>query len=451
MDRDASDPQTAAVTFELGGDHEPVPPRRPLLIRIAAKPVVRGTAAVSVFALAMAILYRALTTLRPPLLLQKDLLQDYLMGHAISRGMAPYQRVDVLSQLLKVTEPGAGATFPHPSPHPPAVLHIARLLAETTFQNACALWMAMSLLMLILGVHLLCKEMSLARSTWEPCLWILGVAIMSWPVAYDLNFGQFGCVLFVCFVLLLRFERRERWVLGGIALGVAFSLKLYGWPMLIRGLLMRNRMFVRAALVTFCVLQLSALAWISSSDLRQYIVQVIPKTSAHYRGSERNVSMWSFGDRLFGGLRPGVTSNVVTAPPLLLAPELVAPASAIAPALLLAFLCFATRRNPESTYSFAAFVAASTILNPVAWETYLVPLIPVVVLLGRGLSIERWPRARSLAFGSSVFVLLFMPAIRNLAIGSHVEVSAVAALVTALPIAAVLALISLALVHVRRE
>ena len=281
------------------------------------------------------------------------------------------------------------------------------------------------------------------------------LALTSWPVSYDLFFGQFGCLLFLLLALALRFERRSRMFASGTAIGAAIALKLYGWPLLIRAALMRRYSVIAGAGAVLVVADLGAALLAGMNEVMRYYTDVAPHAAGYYAGSERNISLSTIGTRLFAGLDPGITRNVVEAPPLFHSPALAQVSVFLVPIGSLIGLCYLLRRNLNHPFAFAGFVTLSAIINPVAWETYLVPLILTLVLLAPRLAsphqeLSKPMIARAL-FCISCFVILFAPSLRAWLIGSESEVGTFVGLLTAVPILAVLVLGTQAVIIARTE
>jgi hypothetical protein len=85
---------------------------------------------------------------------------------------------------------------------------------------------------------------------------------------------------------------------------------------------------------------------------------------------------------------------------------------------------------------FLVMLSVSTVLNPIAWEIYLTLLFLPLAVVGRRLAQQSWPPRASVAFACLVFMLTALKVPRALVLGegTGLNVSALQALVTALPL-----------------
>src|SRR5262249_40586508 len=105
-----------------------------------------------------------------------------------------------------------------------------------------------------------------------------------------------------------------------------------------------------------------------------------------YRGWETNFSAWTIGQRLFS-----TSGEVLQSTPLWQAPLLARIATMALPLLIAGLAIRAARRLQSFDSSFALLMAIGVVLNPVAWQPYLMTAAPALVLLAMRLRELHWP------------------------------------------------------------
>jgi hypothetical protein len=372
-------------------------------------------------------------TLRAPEVYRKDLLQDYLAARAVLDGKDPYRPMSVLTAEYVGPVPGALA-FPHPTPHPPPALLLTLPLGLTSYPRAAAAW-----LLLEYGLLAACC-VALARGVWRSRglaapLALAALALWTCPVRDDLILGQFSVVILALFVASYLAVSAGRQAVGGLWLGAAVALKFLGWPVVAYYAWKRRWRVVLAAAAVLGASHAIA-AGVMPGAVARYYAAVAPHAGADYSASDLNISAWTLGQRLFGGLYSQATVNNVTAPPFLNRPALAGPAgSALALAAFAACLVAASRRREESD-GFLVMLCASTVLNPIAWDIYLTLLLLPLAVAGARLAARSWPPRPTLALAGLVVFLVVLKLPRELALGGGPErpVSAVRALAGTAPL-----------------
>lgn len=398
----------------------------------ASSPLVSCFGSVFVL-LALAHVVTTLGTVGPAQVYRKDLLQDYLAARAVLKGEDPYQPMKALRAKYVGRTDGILA-FPHPTPHPPPALLLTLPLGLTTYPVGAAAWLTSEYI--LLG---LCAILG-ARCVWgtqKPRLSLAFVvlALATRPVVDDLVLGQFSVVLLTLLTgayLALRGGRRMR---GGLLLGAAVSLKFLGWPLILFYAWKRQGKVVLCAALAFLALN-AASAVVMPGAIAKYYREIAPRAGGDYAASDLNISVWTLGQRIFGGLYSQATTNAVTAPPLIDRPELASRAGGVmALATFLIFLVAAVKLQDEND-GFLVMLSVSTVLNPIAWEIYLTLLLLPLAVIGHRLAQRSWPPRPSLAFAGLVGMLIALKIPHHLALGNgdSSDVSALRALLTIIPL-----------------
>jgi hypothetical protein len=134
--------------------------------------------------------------------------------------------------------------------------------------------------------------------------------------------------------------------------------------------------------------------------VRDYYLKVGPQVSAIYRVWEANFSSWTIGQRLFA-----VSGDRFQSTPLWQAPLLARVVTVAVPLLIAGLAVAAARRLQSFDASFALLMAIGVILNPVAWQHYLMIAAPALVLLGMRLRELQWPPRSTLVVASLVMTI----------------------------------------------
>jgi uncharacterized membrane protein len=235
---------------------------------------------------------------------------------------------------------------------------------------------------------LLYRGLQLNMSTSQKVLY-WSVLLGWYPMFWVLRSGQWGAILSFLVVAGWYGIRRDRQILGGIAVGLAVSLKLYP-ALLVVYLLLRFRRAFWAAVATIIVTNAATMAVLGPRSFLDYS-QTARFVAGNYGHTLANWSLWS-GLRLLGEIVsiPAVSSR----------------AAFLALALLLVvaicLLVLAERPSDSQTdVEYSLFVVAMTLLSPTCWSHYFVVLhLPLAVLATRSL--------RNNAVAGSTFLGLFL-------------------------------------------
>jgi hypothetical protein len=373
------------------------------------------------------------------LVFRKDLFQDYLMARAHLEGLDPYMRTSELGALL-VPE-SAVALFPHPSPHPPPTLFLSLPGGLLGVSQAAAVWLLFEIALLCLVVRQAQRFLSAEKSGPLGYLTILTLFLGSQMVYANLMLGQFGLLLLVLFMAGILALRERKHLHAGVALGVAFSIKFLGMPLLLFLLLRRRWSPVVTALFVFVLLNLAAALTLGTDPVISYYAEVAPEISSLYRGDALNQSLFSLGQRIWVGTVPALRDSV-RAPPLLFSPTLsVITDLTILGALLLTVVGLARRASERIAAPLA--VTLSAVASPVAWAHGLILCLPAVLVALKLLHKQAWPTGRTLV-GFVICSGLFMGDLLGGSIlGERLQVSFLESLVTLIPLVLASALLVL--------
>jgi hypothetical protein len=354
---------------------------------------------IPVLALALLGLYQtaqAALWLMPPYVYSKDIIQEYLIARAVTAGVNPYLPLPDLAATFMGPLPFP--IFPHPSAHPPPVTVLFLPFALVDYRTAAVIWFGLELVFTFVAVRLLLCCVGW-RATTLGTLTIMFVALTWKPFYIELEAGQLMTLL----LLLLAFSwfalRSGRDIVGGAALGCAVAVKLVGWPiiffLLLRG---RWRAVVSASLIAGAA-NLLAAPLIGWRAILNFYLHVDPGVSSLICDLYRNFSPYSIGFRLFKGTSVSGVPSEVTAPPLVYAPELVVPVSFVAAAALLVYGLWVSLRARSFDASFAVLVCVSAVINPVAWDPYLLLTLVTMTYAASRLVALGLPREETVAAG----------------------------------------------------
>lgn len=324
-------------------------------------------------------LARIAAPVREPDTARWDIAQEYLMARAVHDGVSPYQPINQLARRY-LPDQERFAQFTHPTPHPPPVAVLSQPLGALDFRSAANAWLGFELLCLALALVLLARLLApstdqrgtLARGALYALI-VLGFE----PVVVDLRIGQFGPPLLLLLVLTWHRWQNDRWFGAGMALGGALALKLTGWPIVVFLLLRRRWRPALAAVALAAVANLLAAAVIGWRTVFDYYTSVGPEVTRTFQPHRENMSVFTFGPRLFRMLWLDSQLPPAAAPLV----QSAVTAGLVAAALGGGWLLALRARRSENT--FAILTILSMVANPVAWGHYQVLLLLPLVLLAR--------------------------------------------------------------------
>lgn len=347
-------------------------------------------------------------TLARPDIFNKDFIQEYLLARAAMDGTDPYLPLQDLSRRFTGGE--GAAELVHPSPHPPPDALLCLPLALLSYDRAAAVWLLLELLFVLAALSLLLRWAGLRPTLGRTVL--LAAPVLGWhPLFREIALGQLMTLLLLLLVAAWLALRSGRDVLGGSLLGLVMAIKLVAWPVVIFLALRRNWRAAGAAAAVFVVANLGASVLLGFDALRTYYLKIGPEVSSLYRSDLNNFSTWSVGWRLFAEHQTNSPINLEAAP-LAHVPAVAPYVSAAATLVVLAAALVLARRARSFDVAFAILVCVSVVVNPVAWNLYLVLLlIPVAVLARRlfGRGITRAGVRAAVLLGMALAVIPVVP------------------------------------------
>jgi len=373
--------------------------------RRSSMKVARYILAGCLVVLGLATIKAVLESMAPPLIYQRDLLQDYLIGKAGLTGLSPYLP---LSYLAERFFPDTGvATLPHPTPHPPPVVFLGLPLAMVHYQVASALWFVLELLACGLTIVMLHRWLGLRVTVSR--VTVATLIVLGWnPFLQEMIYGQLMVVVLMLMTVAGFLQQRGRSISSGIALGVALSLKLLGWPLLIFLALKKQWRSVSATVGTVVTLNLLAAVLLTPEVVADYYAHVARDVAPYYRAFAFNFSPWTLGWRLFEGTGSSVLVSF-TAPPLIAWPWL---AGVVSPLMVVSVLCLGlclALKVPEWDVAYMILLSSSVLATPITWVHYFTWTLPPIAFIGKQLWDIGLPR-RPTSLLLVIVVVLAIPA-----------------------------------------
>ena len=292
-----------------------------------------------------------------------DLMYDYVSARELRAGGNPYYP----SQGLMETHISPGVEFDldprAANPHTPFQILLLAPLSLLGWVAAKNIWLIIDIGLLMVSAFIVCRELRLSVSA--TVLAMVGFALLPLSTLEFIH-GQVGTLLLFLFVIGWIARRRGNEALCGIALGIAAALKIYPVLMLIP--LVRSG----ARKTAFYLLGTSALVLASSA-----LLIGVRATIDFVEVSRHNLEMWA-----------GVPDNVsvVSLPYRLLGSIFgvqLAPAVGVGIVAVLGcvgLLLIYRSRGATSNDPYWASLPWILILSPIAWDHYLLLLLPLVVL-----------------------------------------------------------------------
>jgi hypothetical protein len=315
--------------------------------------------------------YQIVNSTRPPSLYIKDFNVEYVMARAALNGESPYKP---LPELARYADGYTAHYLQHPSPHPPAVIFVGIPFTRFALGRAVLLWLLLELLCVAVASALMLKAIAGRVS-------LVGVSVLvlvwlAWhPFEREMFWGQLMIVTLTLVCGAWVALRAQREMLGGVLLGVALALKLFGWPIVLFLLLTRRWRAFFSAVIAFALLHLAAALVIGFGDIVAYYRVVGPSVSKLYRGFAGNFSVWTIGTRVFG------VSWTDWYNPLVHVPSIAPVVSVVAVVCVLILTIRGALHTRSFDSAFCALTCVSTVLNPIAWSHYLVLTAPALCLV----------------------------------------------------------------------
>lgn len=317
----------------------------------------------------------------PNSFLNRDWSHDYLSGRAALAGLNPWAPQGILaSEIL-----GQEIHRPYPNPHMPFAVLLAVPLAHLSYETGSIVWLAFEFLALTLALVLIADTLQVTRPGAFGV--ITALVLLVWPPIFtDLANGQYQCFGLLLLVMAwrsLRNETKAKDISGGLWLGLAIALKMAGLLIIPWALWRRRWTVALAAAASWAGAFMLSSAVIGPHWVWGYYTKVAPGLNAPFLTCERNFSLYSLGYRLLVGTStPGghlyPSSTLVNLP--WLKPGLIGLMAVMtfAVAVLVAVRRKGTGMDINPDRQIVVLIAASALCLPVAWDYYLILMLPAV-------------------------------------------------------------------------
>lgn len=279
-------------------------------------------------------------------------------------------------------------------------------LARLSFLTQAAIWMALSLLMYFVCIHLLWKSCPALRAHRR----LVAICAIAYPPLFHFFVrGQISAPILLCFTLaFLAFEKDRPW-LAGIALGfLVFKPQfLIAIPLV---LLLAQSWAAFAGLVISAASQLAfALIYFGSSVMRSYFVTLLhsagqPATTELSLSPIQMHSLRSF----FVLLIPWPTTVLIA--------YIVSAIAAIAIATAI------WKSSSSLAIRFSALILAAVLVNPHIYVYDLIALIPALLLLSN-FAVENADTPSIALLGPMLYLGFVLPLFGPLASWTHLQLS----------------------------
>jgi glycosyl transferase family 87 len=321
-----------------------------------------------------------------------DFAQDLAAARVFASNQNPYE-VGIArahAELMKVSEDKGYLYFPHP----PLLFLVLLPMAGFTLAQAAAIWGGVSLGLLFLLAALLAKVYSgpghYGNGPRPSTVLVVFGALFLWPpVQYNLAKGQWSILVALLLAMFWHFYVRGDHRSAGASLGVASAVKLF--PALLGlYLLARAPRAVLWMVITIVAVLALPLVWMGPHTLQMFLAQ-----------SQANVAYWETFPAVTYSIH-GVFARLMVggqwARPLVEAPLIARGLGTFVAILLVVITTWFTRRQSNDDglegARFAAWVALSVVLNPLAMaHTGVVLALPIVLVAQTLASDDRvWPK-----------------------------------------------------------
>ena len=269
-------------------------------------------------------------------------------------------------------------------------------LAGFPEQRAKQIWLLCNLIFLGVAIWLM-SRMTRVR---PESIWLLAFCGY-FSLRANFVLGQY--YVLVLFLLTLAFyciDRGKSW-LGGAMSGVAFGLKLYGGPLLLYFAARRQWKALLGMIAVALLLVGLAVALFGVADVRYYAMQILPRSLEGGAIDPYNPGNPAFTTMLRHAF---IGETELNPRPLRQAPQLYFFLRSFVSMSIVVFLALgAARKRTSERHDFAWLVIAAMLLSTsVASYTFIILLLPVVLLLEEAAPWER-------TFLVAAYVLLSLP------------------------------------------
>jgi hypothetical protein len=292
-----------------------------------------------------------------------DLMYDYVSARELRSGGNPYDS----SQALMETHISPDVQFDlDPSvanPHTPFQILLLAPLSLLGWVTAKNIWLIIDVALLMVSAFIVCRELRFSM----PATVVVTLGCAMVPLAkLEFVHGQVGTLLLLLFVIGWFAQRRGNEALCGFALGIAAALKLYPALMLIPLVRSGSRKTALWLVGTAALVLVSSSLLIGPGAALDFL-QVSRHNVEIWAGAPANVSVVSLPYRLLGSvLGFHLPTSIGAGIALVLG----------CGGLLLIYRSRGARSNDFYWGSLPWIV----VLSPIAWDHYLLLLLPLIVL-----------------------------------------------------------------------
>lgn len=323
-----------------------------------------------------------------PYVYKKDFIQEYLLAKATLAGVSAYLPLPDLAQ--RFIGHIANPIFPHPTPHPPPVAVIAWPLGFLDYQTAAIVWFLFEIICIALSLSIILQWFRVKKRFRILCISLC--AVFAWnPFWEELVFGQLMSLLLLLLLLSWHYLRANCPIRGGFFLGLIISVKFVGWPIVLLMALKKRHLSAAMSIATIAAINAASMLVLGYEAVYYYYTKVVGDVSTLYRSHVSNFSLWGFGWRLFDGTGSQVIAGA-TAPPILVSPTLARAIALILPLSLLIVGLILARRMHDFDAAFSIMICVSILINPIAWVHYMILLLLPLLVVGRRLIENYFPR-----------------------------------------------------------
>ncbi len=344
-------------------------------------------------------------------ILTKDFKQEYLFATAILNGANPYVPLDQLAQAYMPE--AVQYSWRHVIGHPPFIAVFVTPLGLVSYRTAALIWLIFELALLGGTAYLLVRHHT-REHTITLSVALAGLLLLWPPVSQDLYFGQLNIPMCICLIGSWLAFRSGRMRLAGFLVGLATSIKLLPGVLILYFVVTHRWRAAAWAAGSAAMLTLSACAILGPDTTRAYVERGIVE-GAYWRAALTNYSLAGAVSHLFIGTldldgRLFVFRETPIFSPLVDAPWLATPAWILLSAwVVLRTIRIVVRAN-DLDCEISLFGCTMILVSPVAWQHYLVLLIPSIYVVGSRLRDRAWPRHETNRFLGAL-VLLSMPSL----------------------------------------
>ena len=327
-----------------------------------------------------------------------DFLQDYLAARGWRDGQDLYAPTAGLS--TRYLGPGASCYEYIPStlrtPHPPAFVFLVLPLTYLPYHVARIVWLLIGSALLVVTLFVL------ARRAGIELLGALAVAVgsLALPIVHNsLSFGQSNELLVALLAFAFVSFRKGDERAGGTALGLAAALRVFPILLLIPLIREGKARAIKWTIGVGGASTLCAFVGAGTGTSLRFLTVVTPNNFRFWVAEPRNVS-------LVGSIYRWLTKNLWFSPGV----DMHALAFGLSLAVILG--CVVAALRTPATVSQDGFLATMPwmiLAAPLAWEHYLVVLLPSIVVVSLAALESHRPPPIAWMLGAAIVVVGIIP------------------------------------------